>query len=165
MPVITIRPAGTLDLEFLVEGNARMAFETEKLSLDRERLRAGVSAVLDDAIRGVYWIAEMDGAAAGQMMITYEWSDWRNATFWWIQSVYTLPEQRGRGVFSALYRHVESLSRQQNACGLRLYVETHNTRAQETYARCGLKQAAYQMFEVDYVLGNPIAPSATSALS
>jgi len=87
------------------------------------------------------------------MMITYEWSDWRNGAFWWIQSVYTLPEARGRGVFKALYSHVESLARANGGvCGLRLYVETHNERAQSAYERCGMKEAVYRMFEVDYSL-------------
>ena len=85
------------------------------------------------------------------MMITYEWSDWRNATFWWIQSVYTLPESRRRGVFKALYAHVDAQARQHgNVCGLRLYVESHNHRAQAVYQSCGMHEAVYRMFELDY---------------
>jgi len=87
------------------------------------------------------------------MMITYEWSDWRNGTFWWIQSVWVEPAFRGQGVFKALYGHVEAKARQDGGvCGLRLYVEHENTRAQETYERCGMKRTVYQMFEVDFVL-------------
>jgi len=86
MPEILIRPATLEDVEFLVTGNASMALETEGRPLDTQTLRAGVCAVFDDSARGFYLIAEIDGQPAGQMMITYEWSDWRNGAFWWIQS-------------------------------------------------------------------------------
>ena len=148
--MITVRPATVGDIGFLVEGNARMAWETEALRLDAERLRAGVEAVFADPGRGFYLIGEVDGEPAGQMMITYEWSDWRNGVFWWIQSVYTMPEQRGRGVFKAIYEHVEQRAREAgDVCGLRLYVEAHNEAAQATYARCGMRETVYRMFEVD----------------
>ncbi len=151
MPEITIRPATLEDLEFLVAGNAALALESEARTLDLDTLRAGIRALFDDATRGFYLIADYDGRPAGQMMITYEWSDWRNANFWWIQSVYTLPEFRRRGVFATLYSHIEAQSRQrQDVCGLRLYVESHNHRAQSVYHRCGLRQAVYQMFELDH---------------
>ena len=153
MPEITIRRATPEDAEFLVRGNAAMALETEHLSLDLDRLRNGVHALFEDAARGVYYIAEIDGRRAGQMMITYEWSDWRNATFWWIQSVWVEPERRGAGVFKALYAHVESLAKADaGVCGLRLYVENNNARAQATYERVGMQRTVYQMFEVDFVL-------------
>jgi GNAT superfamily N-acetyltransferase len=152
-PEITVRPATLDDVEFLVRGNAEMAVETEDLSLELDRLRNGVRAMFDDPARGFYLIAEIDGASAGQMMITYEWSDWRNGVFWWIQSVYTVPEHRRRGVFRALYAHAEDLAlRQGNVCGLRLYVEASNDRAQAIYLRCGMRETAYKMFEVDNVL-------------
>ena len=151
MPEILIRHATLEDVEFLVSGNASMALETEARALDTHTLRAGVCAVFDDRARGFYLIAELDGQPAGQMMITYEWSDWRNGAFWWIQSVYTLPESRSRGVFKALYSHIESLARANGAvCGLRLYVEAHNQRAQAAYERCGMREAVYRMFEIDY---------------
>ena len=150
---IIVRIAVIEDTEFLVRGNAQLALETENLSLDIDRLRSGVHALFDDPGRGFYLIAEANGTPVGQMMITYEWSDWRDGMFWWIQSVYTVPEARRRGVFRALYRHAEALARDQpGVCGLRLYVEAHNDRAQETYRRCGMRETAYRMFEVDYVL-------------
>ena len=153
MPDISIRPATPADAEFLVRGNASMALETEHLSLDLDRLRDGVHALFEDTARGLYYIAEIDGRRVGQMMITYEWSDWRNGVFWWIQSVWVEPAFRGQGVFKALYGHVEEKARQDNGvCGLRLYVEHENTRAQATYERCGMKRTVYRMFEVDFVL-------------
>ena len=152
---ILIRPATLEDAEFLVSGNTNMALETEGRALDTHTLRAGVCAVFDDPARGFYLIAEIDGRPAGQMMITYEWSDWRNGAFWWIQSVYTIRESRGRGVFKALYSRVESLARESGGvCGLRLYVEAHNQRAQAAYERCGMREAVYCMFEVDYPLSS-----------
>jgi ribosomal protein S18 acetylase RimI-like enzyme len=149
----TVRHATLEDAEFLVRGNAQLALETENLSLDIDRLRRGVNAVFDDPHRGFYLIAEAGGTHAGQMMITYEWSDWRNGVFWWIQSVYVVPASRRRGIFRALYAQAETLAeRQSGVCGLRLYVDAHNQGAQETYRRCGMREAAYRMFEVDKVL-------------
>jgi GNAT superfamily N-acetyltransferase len=150
---ITVRPATLDDVDFLVRGNAQLALETEDLALDIDRLRSGVRAVFDDPARGFYLVAEIEGTRVGQMMITREWSDWRNGVFWWIQSVYTVPEQRRRGVFRALYAQAELLARQQGSvCGLRLYVDGHNRTAQETYRRCGMRETDYRMFEVDNVL-------------
>ena len=148
-----VRAATPHDLEFLVRGNAQMALETESLALDEDRLRAGVRAVLDNPARGFYLIGELNGQHAGQMLITFEWSDWRNGVFWWIQSVYTTPDSRRRGVFRSLYRHAESLAKQQgDVCGLRLYVEEHNHSAQAIYRKCGMSETPYRMLEVDYVI-------------
>jgi ribosomal protein S18 acetylase RimI-like enzyme len=150
---ISVRPARLDDAEFLVRGNAQLALETENLSLDIDRLRSGVRAIFDDPMRGFYLIAEVERTRVGQMMITYEWSDWRNGVFWWIQSVFTVPEWRRRGAFRALYAQAGVLARQRGSvCGLRLYVDIHNWRAQETYRRYGMQETAYRMFEVDNVL-------------
>jgi GNAT superfamily N-acetyltransferase len=150
---VSIRAATSEDIEFLVDGNAQLALESEHLSLDRNRLRDGIRAMFAQPSRGFYSVAEVGGVRAGQMMITFEWSDWRNGVFWWIQSVYTVPEFRRRGVFRALYQYVEELAKLEgNVCGLRLYVEDSNHRAQETYGRCGMKETGYRVLEVDYVL-------------
>lgn len=154
MSEIKVRVATPADAEFLVRGNAEMALETEHLSLDLDRLRDGVHAVFEQPGRGVYYIAELDGRRAGQMMITYEWSDWRNGVFWWIQSVYVERMFRRQGVFKAIYQHIENLARTTpGVCGLRLYVENSNSCAQEIYERLGMQRTIYQMFEVDFVLG------------
>ena len=153
MSEITVRVAEPADAEFLVRGNAAMALETEGISLDLDRLRDGVHAVFEKPSRGVYYVAEVDGRRAGMMMVTYEWSDWRNGDFWWIQSVYVEKEYRGQGVFTALYRNVESLAQTNSGVvGLRLYVEHENGRAQATYERVGMAKTVYEMFEVDFVL-------------
>jgi ribosomal protein S18 acetylase RimI-like enzyme len=148
---IRIRPATPADAQTLADYNAAMALETEHKRLDPQRLLAGVRHAIGHPDTARYFLAEIDGRVAGQLMITTEWSDWRNADFWWIMSVYVHPDYRSRGVFKALYRHVETLARQdQGVCGLRLYVERENARAQEVYRRLGMKDAAYAVYEVDW---------------
>ncbi|MGH9657917.1 MAG: GNAT family N-acetyltransferase [Bryobacteraceae bacterium] len=149
-----IRPATPADAETIAGFNAAMARETENLELDPARVLAGVRALVADPNKGFYLLAELDGRIAGQTMVTFEWSDWRNACFWWIQSVYVEPAVRGRGVFRALYRHLaERVERDPELCGLRLYVERHNDRARRTYEKLGMRPAAYEMYEVDLVFG------------
>jgi GNAT superfamily N-acetyltransferase len=148
---ITVRPAAAGDAEFLAAGNAAMALETEHKQLDPAVVGAGVRAALADPAKGLYFIAESDGQRVGQLMFTYEWSDWRNGMFWWIQSVYVLPGARRGGVFRTLFRHVEQLAaRDPGVCGIRLYVERENVRAQDTYRHCGLHDAGYAVMEVDF---------------
>lgn len=148
---VTIRDARPGDAEAIAAGNSAMAQETEGRPLDPDLIGAGVRRVLDDPALGRYWVAEVDGRIVGQIMITWEWSDWRNGTMWWIQSVYVAPDARRQGVFSALYRHVEALARaDDNACGLRLYVENDNVRAQETYLALGMDHPGYRVMEVDF---------------
>jgi GNAT superfamily N-acetyltransferase len=148
---VSIRQPGAADAPVIAESNARLAQETEHLELDPILLRAGVDAVLSDPAKGTYWVAEAGGEVVGQLMITYEWSDWRNGVFWWIQSVYVRPDWRSRGVFKALYQHVLQLARNRvDVCGLRLYVERDNRRAQQAYQRLGLHPASYDLYEVDF---------------
>ena len=150
---VVVRLATPADAEFLVRGNAEMALETEQLSLDFDRLRDGVHAVFENPARGVYYVATIGNRRVGMMMITYEWSDWRNGVFWWIQSVFVDREFRSQGVFKAIYRHVEELAKTTaGVAGLRLYVENSNNRAQDTYQRVGMKCTPYLMFENDFVL-------------
>lgn len=150
---LIVRKAIPADAPTLAEFNMMMAQETERISLNRDRLQRGVEALFRDPSLGSYYIAEVDSKIVGQLMITYEWSDWRNGTFWWIQSVYTDKAYRNKGVFRALYRHVEKLARSHNdVCGLRLYVEERNERAQKTYESLGMKRSKYKMMEVDFVL-------------
>lgn len=149
----TIRTATLADAPRIAEFNALMAKETENLELDMNRLRAGVEEVLRDSSKGVYYVAEANGVVVGQTLITYEWSDWRNGMFWWIQSVYVHKDYRGQGVFKSLFQHIRSRAeREKTVCGLRLYVEKHNARAQRTYERLGMKKTHYEMFEVDFVM-------------
>jgi GNAT superfamily N-acetyltransferase len=142
-----IRHAERGDLAAIAEWNAAMAWETEQKRLDLEVLTRGVAAVFDEPRRGFYLIAECDGRAVGCLLVTYEWSDWRNGDFWWIQSVYVMPEARRGGVFRALYSDVAQRAKSAGAVGLRLYVETENHRAQNTYRELGMEQCHYFMYE------------------
>lgn len=148
---IVVREAVPDDGPVIADFNSAMAVETEGGALDPDLIRPGVAALLGDSTKGRYWLAQHDGVVIGQILVTYEWSDWRNGMLWWIQSVYIAQENRRRGVFSTLYRHVESLARATpEVCGLRLYVENKNTRAQETYSALGMIRSGYHVMEIDF---------------
>ena len=157
-PLVTVREAGPTDLEVLVSFNLAMSLETEGKALDRARLASGIASVFQDRAKGFYLVAEVDARAVGSLLITYEWSDWRNATFWWVQSVYVLPAARRRGVYSAMHRWVYETasrhpkpSRHPEACGIRLYVDRDNLVAKKTYASLGMAASRYEMVEMDFV--------------
>lgn len=151
LPVPTLRQATASDHAVIVDFNLRLAKESEGRSLDPALLGPGVACVLQDPSHGLYFVAERAGEVVGQLLITREWSDWRCGVFWWIQSVYVAAGHRRSGVFSALYQHVLEQARgRQDVCGLRLYVEKHNTRAQATYLAAGLQMSDYQVMELDF---------------
>ncbi len=144
---VTVRPARMDDEAFLAEGNRRIAAETEELALDSDTVLAGVRAALEDLHKALYFVAEVDGRPAGMLMLTHEWSDWRNGDIWWIQSVYVFPEFRRGGVFRALYQHVSRLARESGVAGIRLYVEQENHAAIRTYTSLGMERARYAVME------------------
>ena len=143
---LRIRDAVAADAATIADFNVRLVAETENRTLDRPLVDDGVAALLADPAKGRYWVAEYDGRIVGQIMVTYEWSDWRNGMLWWIQSVYVDPALRRQGVFSSLSRHVESLARKE-AAGLRLYFDRDNLRAQEIYRALGMVEPGYLMME------------------
>lgn len=143
-----VRPAEPRDHETLVAFAAAMARETEGKELDEATLRAGVAALLADPARGRTFVVESGGAVVASLMLTFEWSDWRNGWWWWIQSVYVAPEARRRGHYRRLHEHVRAeAARQPDVCGLRLYVETDNRGAQATYRAMGMREAPYRIYE------------------
>ncbi len=153
----TIRVGRLDDIERLVAFSQAMALETEGRQLDADRLQRGTRALLNSTVHGFFMVAEQPQTSrvVGQLMITYEWSDWRNATFWWIQSVYVEPNWRRQGVFRTLHAAVvERAKADPDVCGVRLYVESDNRAAKDVYRRVGLKPSAYSVFETDFVLGH-----------
>ncbi len=150
-PALSIRAAREDDLGFLVGSNAAMALETEHKQLDRDVLTRGTEAVFADPARGFYLVAERAGHAVGCLLVTKEWSDWRDGDWWWIQSVYVVPSARRSGVFRALYAEVERRARATpRVIGLRLYVEDGNANAQATYAALGMQDAHYRLLQAAF---------------
>jgi ribosomal protein S18 acetylase RimI-like enzyme len=148
MSDIIIRIANESDIAALVEFNRRMAQETEGKELKTEIIRPGVEGLMSNKQYGFYVIAEDNNQAVGGLMITYEWSDWRNGLMWWIQSVYVMPDYRRRGIYKMLYEFVKERAKQEgNVRGFRLYVEKENRIAQQTYSKLGMEESHYLMFE------------------
>ncbi|MEQ1656387.1 MAG: GNAT family N-acetyltransferase [Nitrospira sp.] len=153
----TVRLGRLDDIEHLVAFSQAMALETEGRRLEEDRLQRGTRALLNSTVHGFFLVAEqpLTHQVVGQLMITYEWSDWRNAAFWWIQSVYVDPAWRRKGVFRKMHAKVlERAKADPGICGVRLYVESENTIAQDVYRRVGLKASSYSVFETDFVLGH-----------
>ncbi|GIW82691.1 MAG: N-acetyltransferase GCN5 [Gemmatales bacterium] len=145
---LSIRAARFEDIDTIVRFNAALARETEHLDLDHATLCKGVAQLLGDPEKGRYFVAVDGIEVVGQIMVTYEWSDWRCGWLWWIQSVYVAPAARRQGVFSALFQHVlETAKAQGDVVGIRLYVEKNNVSAQQTYERQGMTMAPYLVYE------------------
>lgn len=148
---VTIRPGRLDDLHAIVDFNHRLARESEGKELDHDTLVKGVEALLRDPRLGRYFVAvdgdTTHGPLVGQMMVTEEWSDWRNGLLWWLQSVFVDPEWRGRGVFRRLLNKVIAHGKETGVIGLRLYVEHHNERALATYRRSGFADSGYLVLE------------------
>jgi ribosomal protein S18 acetylase RimI-like enzyme len=145
--MITIRKATPDDAASIISFQQAMAMETEGMELKSDIITKGVMAVFHDETRGQYFVAEEMGAVVASLMITYEWSDWRNANIWWFQSVYVIPEYRRKGIFRMMYDHIKKEGMECGIAGLRLYVESENIRAQKTYEAMGMNGNHYRTFE------------------
>jgi GNAT superfamily N-acetyltransferase len=145
--MVTIRKATPDDAQQIIAFQKAMAMETEGIALRDGLVTKGVMAVFDDTTKGLYYVAEDNGEVVASLMITYEWSDWRNANIWWFQSVYVIPGYRRKGVFKMMYENVKQEGIGMRIAGLRLYVESENNRAQRTYEAMGMDGAHYRMFE------------------
>lgn len=145
--MISIRKATPGDAPSIIDFQLKMAWETENIRLVPEIVTKGVEAVFRDHSRGQYFVAESDNKVVASLLITYEWSDWRNSNVWWFQSVFVLPEFRRLGIFSRMYNHIRELAEANDIAGLRLYVETKNTRAQKTYEALGMSSGHYSFYE------------------
>ncbi|MBV1879395.1 MAG: GNAT family N-acetyltransferase [Pseudomonadales bacterium] len=157
-----IRQATIKDIAAIAQFNQAMALETEQKNLPDKKIIAGISTLVSNSKYGFYLVAEADVAEAniakaknvllGCLGITYEWSDWRNGVFWWIQSVYIQPAMRRQGIFSKLYQHVKTLAKtESNVCGLRLYVEHNNHKAESTYLSLGMIETHYRLMEEEFL--------------
>ena len=145
-----IRKAEENDFEIIAEYNYNLAYETEDKKLDKDILIKGVKKILSDETKGIYHVCEVDGKVVGQIMYTYEWSDWRNGTFIWVQSVYVHKDYRGKGIFKALYNKVKEICDSSDEyVGIRLYVERENYNAQKTYQKIGMSECNYYMYEYE----------------
>ena len=151
-PTVLVREANPADAPRIVEFQQAMALETEGKTLNESLVTPGVAAVFASPDKGFYIVAEVDGAVVGSLLITYEWSDWRNATFLWIQSVFVDAGYRRQGVYTAMHNNVLSLAESDDAlCGVRLYVERTNLAAQQTYKNLGMDHSHYDMYEIDFL--------------
>jgi GNAT superfamily N-acetyltransferase len=147
MSNLSIRRATPADVEVVTRFNIALADQSEGLALDPAVVRLGVAAVLGDPDKGDYWLATFGDRVVGQLMIIREWSDWRNAWWWWIQSVYVERDARGHGVYDALHAHVIARAEQEGVRGVRLYVEHENVRAMRAYERVGMQPGHYRIYE------------------
>lgn len=145
--MVKIRRAVPDDEKMIIAFQLAMALETEDLELNEKIVKAGVEAVFENPSRGVYYVAESEKSVIASLLITYEWSDWRNANVWWFQSVYVVPEQRRKGIFKMMYSFIMKEAEAAGVAGLRLYVESNNTNARKTYEAMGMTSEHYTMYE------------------
>jgi GNAT superfamily N-acetyltransferase len=145
--MISIRKAKPEDAPIIIDFQQKMAWETEQMTLKPDLVTKGVHAVFEDPSRGKYYVAEDSDKIIASLLITSEWSDWRNCNVWWFQSVFVVPDYRRNGVFRMMYNHIRMLAEEQDIAGLRLYVETKNTSAQKTYEALGMSSEHYSFYE------------------
>jgi GNAT superfamily N-acetyltransferase len=145
--MVTIRKANQSDAQTIIDFQQKMAWETEEMKLTPHIISKGVNGVFEDPSRGQYYVAEKNNSVIASLLITYEWSDWRNSNVWWFQSVYVLPEYRRSGVFRNMYAFIKREAQNNNIAGLRLYVESNNVRARKTYEVLGMTSDHYTMYE------------------
>ena len=143
-----IRKATTADTAVIIRFQENLALETENINLEHETVKHGVRRVLEDSSKGFYFVAEEQGQVVGSLLITFEWSDWRNGTILWVQSVYVIKEQRRKGIYKALYSHLQDrISTDPEIKGIRLYADKSNYTAQNVYASLGMTAEHYQLYE------------------
>lgn len=146
-PDYTIVRGEVDDIESIVQFQAKMAMESEGTTLDLKKVTKGVTAAMNDESKGIYWVAKVNGKAIGSLMVTREWSDWNNEWYWWIQSVYVLPDYRKHGIYKAMYSTLKEVAKENKVSQIRLYVDKTNHPAQQVYQRLGMHESHYLMYE------------------
>lgn len=144
---LTITRGNSSDIDAIVCFQADMAMESEGTLLDVDRLTLGVTSAINDEQKGTYLVARANGTPIGSLMITREWSDWNNMWYWWIQSVYVMPEYRNQGVYRAMYNTLKDMAREKGVSQIRLYADKDNVSAQQVYQRLGMHESHYLIFE------------------
>ena len=144
---LTITRGETSDIDAIVRFQADMAMESEGIMLDMCRLTSGVTSAMKDESKGTYLVARANGTPIGSLMLTREWSDWNNQWYWWVQSVYVMPEYRKNGVYKAMYATLKDMARKSGVSQIRLYADRTNLSAQQVYQRLGMRESHYLMFE------------------
>ena len=144
---LTITLGKVSDIDAIVRFQADMAMESEGTMLDMDRLALGVTSAINDEQRGIYLVARAEGKPIGSLMVTREWSDWNNMWYWWIQSVYVMPEYRKKGVYKAMYTTLKDMARENGVSQIRLYADRTNLAAQQVYKKLGMQESHYLMFE------------------
>jgi ribosomal protein S18 acetylase RimI-like enzyme len=144
---LTITRGETSDIDAIVRFQADMAMESEGIMLDMCRLTSGVTSAMKDESKGTYLVARANGTPIGSLMLTREWSDWNNQWYWWIQSVYVMPEYRNQGIYRAMYTTLKDMARESGVSQIRLYADKSNVSAQHVYKRLGMHESHYLMFE------------------
>lgn len=147
---LTITIGKASDIDAIVRFQADMAMESEGTRLDKETLAKGVTAAISDEAKGIYLVARANGTPIGSLMLTREWSDWNNQWYWWIQSVYVMPEYRNQGVYRAMYATLKDMARENGVSQIRLYADRTNLSAQQVYRRLGMAESHYLMFEESF---------------
>lgn len=144
---LTITQGKASDIDTIVRFQADMAMESEGTMLDMDRLTLGVSSAINDEQKGIYLVARANDTPIGSLMLTREWSDWNNQWYWWIQSVYVMPEYRTKGVYKAMYATLKDMAQENGVSQIRLYADRTNLSAQQVYQRLGMRESHYLMFE------------------
>ena len=144
---LTITQGKASDIDTIVRFQADMAMESEGTMLDMDRLTLGVSSAINDEQKGIYLVARANDTPIGSLMLTREWSDWNNQWYWWIQSVYVMPEYRKKGVYKAMYATLKDIAQENGVSQIRLYADKTNLSAQQVYQRLGMRESHYLMFE------------------
>lgn len=146
-----IERGAVCDIDSIVQFQADMAMESEGCVLDKEKVTKGVTAAMLDDSKGIYWVAKFEGRTIGSLMLTREWSDWNNEWYWWIQSVYVIPEFRRQGVYKAMYLKVKDAAKENNVSHIRLYIDKTNLSAQKVYQNLGMHESHYLMYEENLI--------------